>query len=589
MVAFFKKGGRKMTENFEINGRIYTFESEQELKIDFYLEKKEGDISYFKVRFDFCEALLPKTVSLSYKMPAVDVYNLWDPMTRVHYLGFGKQPTHSRLSGGMPIKQLISKSGKNRYLITVSDVKSPLCISAGASERNGMMHVQIDFFTGITGPFDKYEATVRIDERDILFDDAILEAREWFSELGYRASVAPEKAKEPMYSTWYSLWQTMTAKEVLRECKQAVKLGMKTVIIDDGWQKAVGGRVYEFVGDWTPEKRRFGDLEKLTPKLHAMGLNVMLWFSMAFIGFKAKNYKRFEGKYLREHPEGNYAVLDPRYKEVRDFLIETYVDAVKRYDLDGLKLDFIDRFSSNGKIEEGMDFASVEDATEQLLKDITEALNAIKPNMLIEFRQPYFGPVISSYGNMIRVWDCPLDSVVNKNATINLRLTSSSCAVHSDMMYWSEEDTPENVAVQLWGTMFSVPQISNIYSKTTPEQREVLKNYLDFWMAHKDTLMNGKLNVKLEGYGYGYATAKSDEEKIALAISTPICDATDGCAKTYMVNLTDSENVILKAEKGSYIEVLDCRGKRVGGKKRVRTSLNEIYVPLGARLCVTKE
>ena len=577
-----------MKKIFEIDGRAYTLESEADFGAEFYLEKKEGGISYFKLKFDFGETVIPKTVSLSYKMPAVDIYGMWDPMSRTRNFGWLKVPTHSRLAGGMPIKQLFSKSGKNRYLVAISDVKSPLCISMGANERGGTVTVQIEFFTNVTGPFERYEAALRIDERDILFDDAIQEARLWYDSLGYRASFAPELAKEPMYSTWYSLWQSMTAQEVLRECRQAVKLGMKTVIIDDGWQKAVPGRIYEFVGDWVPEKRRFGDLEALVPKLHAMGLNVMLWFSIAFIGHKAKNYKRFEGKYLREHPEGHYAVLDPRYKEVRDFLVETYVDAVKRYDLDGLKLDFIDRFNSNGKVEDGMDFTSVEDATEQLLKDITEALGKIKPNMLIEFRQPYFGPVISAYGNMIRVWDCPLDSVQNKNATLDLRLTSSSCAVHSDMMYWSKSDTPENVATQLWGTMFSVPQISNIHADTTPEQREVLKNYLDFWMAHKSTLMDGKLNVKLEGYGYGYATAKGEDEKISLAISTPICDATDSFARTYMVNLTDSENIILKAEKGSYIEVLDCRGKRVGGKKRVRASLSEIYVPLGACLCVTR-
>ena len=578
-----------MNKIFEIDGRSYTFETNGNVDIDFFLNKKEGDISYFKVKFDFGASVIPEVISLTYKMPAVDMYGMWDSMNRTRNFSWGKMSTPSRLAGGMPLKQLFSKSGKNRYLVAISDVKSPLCISMKSNERGGMASVQIEFFTTVTGPFESYEATLRVDERNILFDDAIQEAREWYSQLGYRASIAPEAAKEPMYSTWYSLWQSMTAQEVLRECRHAVKLGMKTVIIDDGWQKAVPGRIYEFVGDWTPEKKRFGDLEVLVPKLHAMGLNVMLWFSIAYIGHKSKNYKRFEGKYLREYPEAHCAVLDPRYKEVRDFLVDTYVDAVKRYDLDGLKLDFINSFYSNGKVEEGMDFVSVEDATEQLLKDITAALNEIRPNMLIEFRQPYFGPVISAYGNMIRVWDCPLDSVMNKNSTLDLRLTSSTCAVHSDMMYWSEEDTPENVAVQLWGTMFSVPQISNIYAKTTPEQREVLKNYLDFWMVHKDTLMNGKLNVKLEGYGYGYATAKSEKEKIALAISTPICDATDGCAKTYMVNLTDSENVILKAEKGSYIEVLDCRGKRVGGKKRVRTSLNEIYVPLGACLCVTKE
>ena len=145
-----------MQKIFEIDKIKYTFEAQENMDIDFFLDKKEGDISYFKVAFDFGKRVVPEKISLSYRLPAVDVYNMWDPMTRVHYLGFGKIPTHSRLSGGMPIKQLISKSGKNRYLMTVSDVKSPVCISFGASERNGMMNFQIEFFTGITGPFEKY-------------------------------------------------------------------------------------------------------------------------------------------------------------------------------------------------------------------------------------------------------------------------------------------------------------------------------------------------------------------------------------------------------------------------------------------------
>ena len=579
-----------MNKNFEILGREYKLESEAEIGTELYLERSDSGISYLKLKLDFGGSVIPKKVSISYDVDAVDMYNMWDPMCHERGLGirWGKTETPSRLAGGMPIKQLLSRSGKNRYLVAVSDVKSPLCIAMGASERRGVIEVRIDFFTNITGPFDKYEATLRIDERDIPFDSAIQETRDWYGEIGYRASVAPNSAKEPMYSTWYSLWQTMTAQEVLRECRHAVKLGMKTVIIDDGWQKAVPGRIYEFVGDWVPEKRRFGDLERLVPKLHAMGLNVMLWFSIAYVGHKAKNYKRFEGKYLCDNPAGHYSVLDPRYKEVRDFLIDTYVDAVKKYDLDGLKIDFVDRFNSNGKIEDGMDFSSVEDATEQLLIDITSALKAIKPNMLIEFRQPYFGPVISSYGNMIRVWDCPLNSVVNKNATIDLRLVSSSCAVHSDMIYWSKNDTPENVATQLWSTLLSVPQISNLYSDTTPEQRRVLKSSLDFWMAHKEAIMNGKLHVTLSENGYGYATVSEGDKKISLAICEAYFDSSDGYAESYMVNLTGKDKIILKANKGSFVEIFDCQGRRIGNKKKIRSTLSEISVPHAARIRVTE-
>ena len=56
-----------------------------------------------------------------------------------------------------------------------------------------------------------------------------------------------------------------------------------------------------------------------------------------------------------------------------------------------------------------------------------------------------------------------------------------------------------------------------------------------------------------------------------------------------MMNITSSENVILKAEKGDFVEVFDCYGKRVGGKRRVKTTLSEIGVTLGGYIKVTKE
>jgi hypothetical protein len=58
--------------------------------------------------------------------------------------------------------------------------------------------------------------------------------------------------------------------------------------------------------------------------------------------------------------------------------------------------------------------------------------------------------------------------------------------------------------------------------------------------------------------------------------------------ENYLINITGKDTVILKAEKGAFVEVFDCRGKRVGGKKKVKAALSEIYVPLGALLKVTK-
>lgn len=58
---------------------------------------------------------------------------------------------------------------------------------------------------------------------------------------------------------------------------------------------------------------------------------------------KCSRYTEFEGMFLRRY-SANVGILDPRYKRVRDFLIDIYKTAVSDWYLDGLKLDFIDRW-----------------------------------------------------------------------------------------------------------------------------------------------------------------------------------------------------------------------------------------------------
>ena len=258
-----------MESKFSINGINYTFSCKEEVKIEFNLLEQKDGISFYSVQFHWPRLINPKPIRLYYRIPMSDIYSTWDPESKTYALSFGGIETKSRLASGMPIKQLLSKTGVNRYLLSVSDAKTPITIKSSAMSRFGSERIIIDFFTKLTGPFSDYSAVIRIDERPIPFDKAVMQARDWFSELGYASAKVPAAAKQPMYSTWYSLWQTMTAKEVLAECRKAVKLGMKTVIIDDGWQPTAGDATYVSVGDWRPDRRNFGDLKALVKNLQA--------------------------------------------------------------------------------------------------------------------------------------------------------------------------------------------------------------------------------------------------------------------------------------------------------------------------------
>jgi hypothetical protein len=80
---------------------------------------------------------------------------------------------------------------------------------------------------------------------------------------------------------------------------------------------------------------------------------------------------------------------------------------------------------------------------------IFSPLRAIDPDVLIEFRQTYVGPVIRKYGNMFRVGDCPADPIINRTASVQLRCVLGNSAVHSDMLMWSYDDTPAAAAKQI--------------------------------------------------------------------------------------------------------------------------------------------
>lgn len=583
-----------MEKIFEIDGRKFVFSAEEEVQIAFNLERSEGGISYYKIAFDWGKRVIPKKITLEYKFTCVDVYTVWDPLLVDRNVRFNKLTSPSRLAWGMPVKQVQSKNGTNVHTVALSDVRTPMTLGVGSYPRPNFDKIQVEivFFTQICGPFDKYETVLRIDERKQDFDDVLRNTRAWYDEFGYKSAYSPEYSRVPTYSSWYSLWQSMTAKQLLKECKEAVKYGMKTVIVDDGWQTDDATVIYGYVGDWKPVYRKFGDMKSVVDKVHALGMKFMLWYSVPFVGYFSKNYKRFEGKYLdvppgRNKGKSNCDSLDPRYKEVRDFIVQTYVNAVKDWGLDGLKLDFINNFESNGKVTDEMDFVTVEEATEQLLRDVYDALTAINPEILLEFRQPYFGPVVNAYGNMIRVWDCPLGSSRNLTGTLDLRLLSGGCSVHSDMIIWAKEDSLQSVASQLWGVVFSVPQISLRFDDVTREQKAALKFFLDFWTAHRETLLNPDIKLTPVANSYGYVSSTLNGEQITLCNVSARLDVDGRSNVYYMINNSGVDGAILKAEKGRFAyEILDCTGKRIKRKTTVKSALSEVDVPFGGMLVV---
>lgn len=291
----------------------------------------------------------PPPIRIGWDEPLLDVAAIWTPTA-----GEGKTLTfHSQIDReassatiGAPVACLLSASGLNRLCVAVSDVIHPVAIGMRVVEETASVRCSLQPLLSVPLA-DRFEVTVRLDRREVPYEIALADAVRWWEGLpSQRPAPVPDAARQPMYSTWYSFHQRLEASSLEEQCRRANELGCAAVIIDDGWQTLDDRRGYAYCGDWEPE--RLQQLSELVARLHQIGMRVLLWFAPPLAGVRSRAYERFRGKLLRvEDPLGG-GILDPREPEVRAYLVDRLQRAVDEWDLDGLKIDFIERWTGTG-------------------------------------------------------------------------------------------------------------------------------------------------------------------------------------------------------------------------------------------------
>ena len=504
--------------SFKIDNLNFKVETENKIKNQTLTKIKGGEVCEYLLKIEFENAVSPSVYSLIWEEDQIDMMCFWSSKASLtHNIrpDWDMRTEISKSASGMPLMAIYNKQNTNRELIALSDAANPTKLQAGAVEETAAVRFRIDLFDAVCPIMSEYSVVIRIDRRSIPVYRAIMDAKEWWGGETY----IPDSARLPMYSCWYSFHQRTIPSEILEECKIAKEMGMDTVIVDDGWQTDNNERSYAYCGDWKVCETKIPDMQRFVDDVHALNMKIMFWFSVPFVGFKSENYEKFKGKYLYDNHRMKASVLDIRFKEVRDFLVGIYVDYVKKYGWDGLKLDFIDSFrltEDSPTNYEDMDTVSVEVALDRLLSEVTTKLKEINPEILIEFRQSYVGPIVARYGNIFRVTDCPNDAILNRVHSLDLRFTSGKTVVHSDMLMWHKDDTNESVMYQLLANMFCVPQISVRFDSISNDQKMLLATYLKFWRSNRHVLLDGELTVN--GIDANFTMAKSQKDGTGITV-----------------------------------------------------------------------
>lgn len=587
-----------MDKRIMLDGTQYhiTTRSEEAL-IELSRKQITDSILELTVNIRFPEPQEPHSFSIGWGMPAKDMYATWSTTFGYNVIPlrveWSKQTTNSRLAYNAPVHLVFSQSGYNRVALALSDASVASKLQTGMNEERGDMMCELQLFTETPREvLQEYSVTLRVDTTDEPYYETLKRMEKWWREAcGYPCAYIPEAAKRAMYSTWYSYHQRTIPEELLRECRLAKEMGMESIIVDDGWQTDDGTRGYAYCGDWRPTPAKIPDMKKFVDDVHALGMKFILWYSVPYVGRMSGVYERFKDMQLYTSGAGerSWMALDPRFPEVRRYLVDTYRNAMLDWGLDGFKLDFIDSIRARPetpKSDPRWDIPTLNEAIDTLLEEVTRELRAINPDVLIEFRQSYVGPVIRKYGNMFRVGDCPADAIMNRVNTVQLRYLLGESAVHSDMLMWHYEDSPEAAAKQIIACLFSVLQISVRLAEIPETHMRMLRNYMDFWNANRELLLDGELRAYHPEMQFSLVEAEKDDALVAVAYLRAPVTLEKAYGRVAVVNGGGEAGILLELpENARYAyTVLDCMGEILSTGTLAEKTLVALDVPESGRV-----
>ncbi|OPH58325.1 glycoside hydrolase [Paenibacillus ferrarius] len=571
----------------------FTLSSDSDLfSSTLHVKNLEPGVDLIHLKLTAPQAERPPIFYLRWIHPVHDIHACWNPISersKSFKVDYG-QGFRSNAATSAPVVSLFNTNGENRLTFAFSDALNTIRYRAGISEEDATFHCSIEMFTEVTAPLDTYEGTLLIDTRNLPYYESLNNVQAWWSGMPeYLPAPVPEAARNPMYSTWYSMHQQITAADIEAQCAIAKTMGMDAVIVDDGWQTGDNNRGYAYCGDWDVYTDKVPDMRAHVDAVHRLGMKFILWYSVPFIGKFSQVWQRFEDKILTFNERLGAGVLDPRYPDVRDYIIEKYEDAVKEWDLDGFKLDFIDSFyvqeESAAITKDGHDHTSVPAAVDRLLTDTINRLRAIKPDIMIEFRQSYIGPAMRKYGNMFRASDCPYGAISNRVRTLDIRLICGDTAAHADMIMWHEGEPVESAALQMLNILFSVPQVSVLLDRLPSDHNQMLQHWLGFWREHRDVLLDGKLSPLNPELLYPTVRAEANDKTIVVSYHDAMVtlDEVLHVSQIIVINSRMKEGLYLETKDslGSVrIEIYDCCGNTVNTRtETLRSGIHPMNIP----------
>ena len=449
-----------------------------------------------------------ETVTVRWVVPATDMHGMYfggDPRAELGYLPFHAQEKVVCAHTGVPYIALVHRNGENRAAYGLLDQVTEATLHSELSEITRAFHFTIRLPAGPTDGGRRipvqgtWEETLFVSRAAASWPQVM----QSYAQLVSAASPAPRmpvpnSAYDPVFCTWTAIHHDVSHDWILRNAARAAALGFRTWLTDDGWFLENGQfGDYAQVGEWLPCPSKFSDFAAHVAAVKALGFRYVLWVAPFMVGTESPKAQEYAALLTTGQEKERFFNLSPWHAETAAVIRDLLRRLIVEYDLDGLKIDFIDAVSvfSAGRPEGAEGTLGSRMAT--ILQAAIDDLRTLRPDLLIEFRNRYANLASRTYANIYRCSDVPLNITLNRWQAVMFRLLAPDRAVHTDPMLWHPDDTDENVAVHLINGIVTVPMVSIELDQYPQRHLEIVRHWIGFYNEHRAPIIHGELRPQV--------------------------------------------------------------------------------------------
>jgi len=540
-------------------------------------------------------AAAPPSFNVSVKFPKDKINQIWNSKTWSNK-SFFSIPSYDRAAAGFSIISGLTINDQNQITFTCKDAYKARFVSSNIREENDSIVFNLGFFEDNPplSNLQDYQAEVLVDFRNIHFSKAIYDASSWFLADEFKHGVARvDTTNVPVFSTWYPMHRNIPLENITAELDSLRSFNFKSILIDDGWQSLVKMKIDTA---FSYEESSYKTMKLFKQKCDQMGLPLYLWYSIPFVGGNPVVLKKFDGKYIRYRAPRQMYVLDPRYPEVRKYLVSTYANFLKEWQIDGYWFDFLKGFyPKEGAVideDKGRDFVSIDLAVDTLYADMESRLKKIKPNVFMGQQFQVVGPNLVSYQNFLTGFVGVENTQVVREKMVNNRLLYGKYTPFMEVVAVNPRDKVEDIARKMQAVLFGNPYLSFFMTTLPQESRQTIRFWLNYWKKNYKVIFDGDFEPMQVSRFYPVIKVENQQKAIymlyeeytinlPMVLSVPI--------EVINSKVTEDVHFMLSKPGVQYnYETFNCKGVSVGkGIVKSKKNTLDVLVPSAGYIRIT--